>query len=361
MHSRVIFVVSGVGLLLAIVSAYLFSQQPKALPPTFEPAANPYGNGIYANGIIESDQGQGANVNIYPEVTGPVTHILLAEGQAVHKGDAILTIDDSVQRATSEQLKSQAEAALALLNELRAQPRAETLAVAAAQVDNAEATLRNARDQLAKQQQSYDLDPKSVSRDALDNARNAEHIAETNLEVVHRQFELTRAGAWTYDIQNQERQYTALSKAYAAAAALLAKYTIRAPTDGVVLAIATAEGSYVSPQGAYNTYTQGFDPLVVMGTPQGRLAVRAYIDEILVHQLGDPRDMHARMFVRGTNVSLPLSFARMQPYISPKIELSDQRQERVDLRVLPIIFRFDNPPGLKLYPGLLVDVYIAAK
>jgi HlyD family secretion protein len=48
----------------------------------------------------------------------------------------------------------------------------------------------------------------------------------------------------------------------------------------------------------------------------------------------------------------------MQPYVSPKIELSNQRQEKVDVRVLPIIFRSTPPPGVELYPGELVDVYI---
>jgi len=47
-----------------------------------------------------------------------------------------------------------------------------------------------------------------------------------------------------------------------------------------------------------------------------------------------------------------------QPYVSPKIELSDQRQEQVDVRVLPIIFRFEKPPNVNLYQGQLVDVYI---
>ena len=47
--------------------------------------------------------------------------------------------------------------------------------------------------------------------------------------------------------------------------ALLDKYTIRAPVDGVVLSINGRVGSYISPQGAYNTYTQGFDPILVMG------------------------------------------------------------------------------------------------
>ncbi|HMK87616.1 MAG TPA: hypothetical protein VK437_16755, partial [Steroidobacteraceae bacterium] len=278
--------------------------------------------------------------------------------QKVHRGDALLTIDDSVQRATAEQQHAQADAAQALLHELKAEPRPETLQVSIAQVESARATLKSAQDTLTKQQRSYDMDPRSVSLDALDNAKNAEKVAETNLKVAERQYELTKAGAWIYDIQNQERQYIALSKAYGASAALLAKYTIRAPSDGVVLAVQTGVGSYVSPQGAYDSYTQGFDPLIVMATPQQRFQVRAYVDEILVHRLPDPSKMKAEMYIRGTDTHVPLTFARIQPYISPKIELSNARQERVDVRVLPVIFRFDNAPRLHLYPGQLVDVYV---
>jgi len=358
MRNKILFIVSGCGLALALASAYIFSQQPKAQPPLFSPAANPYAKGIYSEGMIESDQAQGENINIYPEVAGPITQVLVAEGQSVHHGDLLLSIDDSVQRATAEQLRSQADAALALLNELKAEPRPESLRVAAAQVENARATLKSAQDALAKQARSYELEPKSVSMDALDNARNAENVAATNLTVVQRQYELAKAGAWVYDVQNQERQYTALSKAYAASAALLGKYSIRAPADGVVLALQTGVGSYVSSQGAYDSYTEGYDPLIVMATPQQHLQVRAYIDEILIQRLPEPGRMKAEMFVRGTETHLPLTFARIQPYVSPKIELSDGRQERVDVRVLPVIFRLDNPKDSKLYPGQLVDVYV---
>jgi HlyD family secretion protein len=68
--------------------------------------------------------------------------------------------------------------------------------------------------------------------------------------------------------------------------------------------------------------------------------------------------MHATMFIRGTQLSAPLEFVRMQPYVSPKIELSNQRAERVDVRVLPVIFKFEQTKKLNLYPGQLVDVYI---
>jgi len=51
----------------------------------------------------------------------------------------------------------------------------------------------------------------------------------------------------------------------------------------------------------------------------------------------------ATMSIRGTTTTIPLEFVRLQPYVSPKIELSDQRLEKVDLRVLPAIFRFQPP------------------
>jgi HlyD family secretion protein len=356
-----IFVVSGIGFALALISAFIAGQQPKPLPPAFNPAANPYAKGIYAEGIIESNQALGENVNIYPEVSGPITEVLVSEGAKVRKGDALLRIDESVQRATVEQLQSQAEAARTMLAELKAEPRRENLDVATAQVDNAKATLKSAEDQLEKQERSYAIDPKSVSRDALDNARNAQKIAATNLEVIEKQYALTKAGAWIYDIQNQEKQYIALSKAYASAAALLAKYTLRAPSDGIVRTVQATVGSYVSPTGAYDSYTQGMDPLIVMGAPDDNLQVRAYIDEILIDRLADPAKLAGEMFIRGTDKHVPLTFVRVQPLVSPKIELSDERQELVDVRVLPVIFRFASPKSLHVYPGQLVDVYVSAQ
>jgi HlyD family secretion protein len=361
MRNKVLFSLSVVGIIIGIVSAYLYGIEKKPQPPVFNPASNPYAKGIYANGIIESYQTNGANVNIYPEVPGVVTRILVSEGQTVHQGTPLLIMDDSVQRATAEQQKSQAEAALALLEELRAQPRKENLEVAKAQVEFASASLKSAQDQLDKQRKSYELDPRSVSKDALDNAENAVKVARANLEVVRKQYELTKAGAWVYDIRNQENQYNSLSKAYTASSALLAKYVIKAPLDGVLLSINAAVGSYISTQGAYDTYTQGFNPVLVMGSPQTYIGVRCYIDEILVHRLPQASRMEAKMFIRGTDISIPLEYVRVQPYVSPKIQLSSQRTERVDVRVLPVIFRFENPKNISLYPGQLVDVYIGEK
>ena len=161
-----------------------------------------------------------------------------------------------------------------MLEELRAEPRKETLDVTVAQVQAAQASLKTATDELDKQQAAYTIDPRSISKDALDSAINAKAVAETNLEVARRQYALTKAGAWIYDINNQERQYTALQKAYAASSALLSKYTLRAAHDGVVLSINTVAGAYVSPQGAYDTYTQAADPVLVLSNGDEHLNLR---------------------------------------------------------------------------------------
>jgi HlyD family secretion protein len=290
-RNKIIFALSIIGILAGLVAAHIFGIRRKAQPPVFAPVSSPYESAIYANGIIESDQSSGENINIFPEVSGPITEVLVREGQEVSAGTPLFTIEDSVQRAA---------------------------------VELAESNLKAARDQYDKRRASYDIDPESISKDVLDTAKDA----------------VTQAAA-----------------ALTAANALLQYYSVKAPVDGVVLAVNTTAGSYVSSQGAYNTYTELFDPLVVMGAPQKYMAVRCYVDEILVSRLPSPAHIRAQMQITGTDIKVPLQFVRVQPYVSPKIELSNERQEQVDLRVLPVIFRFEKKDAT-VYPGQMVDVYI---
>lgn len=359
MKIRPVFAFSVVGAVGAL--AYLLATPHVVQPPAFQPAADPYAKGVYANGIVESDQANGANMDLYPEVAGPVMQILVGEGQNVAKGDALLTIDDSVPRATADQQRLQADAAQATLEEMKAQPRKENLDVAKATVDLAAANLKTVQDQYAKQKHIAEINPQLVSKDSLDNALNAVKVNEASLALASRQLALTKAGAWSYDVDAQDKQYLSLAKAAQSSAATLAKYTLRAPADGVVLAINAAAGSYVSPQGVYNTYTEGNSPAIVLGSSIASMEVRCYIDEILINRLPPLEHAKAQMTVRGADDHIPLQFVRVQPYVSPKIELTDQRQERVDLRVLPLVFRFAPPPKLKIYPGQIVDVYISAE
>jgi HlyD family secretion protein len=180
------------------------------------------------------------------------------------------------------------------------------------------------------------IDPRAVSRLALLSAQDNLRIAQQNLRVAIR--------------------------TPATDAALLRQYLLRAPVPGTVLRSPAAVGSYVSPQGVYDTYTRGQDPVVVLQPRSSGLQVKAYLDEILVPRLPAAQRIEAQMFIRGGSpTGIPLQFVRIDPYVTPKIELSNQRLEKVDVRVLPIIFRFTPPPGAPLYPGELVDVYIGGR
>jgi len=290
-RNTIIFALSIIGIIAGLIGAYIFGIQRKAQPPVFTPVSNPYTSGIYANGMVESYQPSGENINIFPEVSGPVTKVLAQEGEQVSAGRLLFTIDDSIQKAT---------------------------------VELARANLKVDQDQYEKDLASWNLDPKSISQDVLDTAKDT--VA----------------------------QGTAALKA---ARALLEKYYVKAPISGIVLTLNAAVGSYVSPQGNYDTYTELFDPLVVMGGSQEYLEVRAFIDEILVSRLPTAYHIKAQMSITGTNIKIPLEFVRVEPYISPKIELSNEKQEQVDLRVLPVIFRFEKKDA-PVYPGQMVDVYI---
>jgi HlyD family secretion protein len=133
MKNKLLFALSFIGVVAGCWAAYFSTITHAAQPPVFNPASNPYGSGIYAEGIVESVQSSGQNINVYPEVAGTVKEIFVREGQTVTEGTPLLQIDPSIQSATAEQQKSQAEAAHAMLEELKAEPRKETLDVSLAQ------------------------------------------------------------------------------------------------------------------------------------------------------------------------------------------------------------------------------------
>ena len=63
-------------------------------------------------------------------------------------------------------------------------------------------------------------------------------------------------------------------------------------------------------------------------------------------------------FLKGdTRHPLPLRFVRIEPFVIPKRSLTGDSAERVDTRVLQIIFQLDRPQT-PIYVGQQVDVFI---
>lgn len=294
------------GILLGIISVIAYNQT----LPTLAPLSinyNPYEAGLYASGIIESDQETGSNLDLYPEVAGTVVHVYVRDGDIIQKNAPLLALDDSIQKALVE--KDQA------------------------QVSYEQAMLDNLKQQLEKIEKAYTINKQAISQNILDNARNAVIITKSNVEAAQKQ--------------------------YFSDLALLKRYIVKAPVTGKVIRMAATEGTYVSPAGSYDSYTQNFIPIVQMTVESPYLAVRCYLNEILVPKLPQALPLEATLFIRGLDrKSFALQYVSLQPYAQANIQLPNPQNNRVDVRVVPIIFRFAKAKHIPLYPGQLVDVYI---
>jgi hypothetical protein len=68
----------------------------------------------------------------------------------------------------------------------------------------------------------------------------------------------------------------------------------------------------------------------------------------------------ARASLRGDpGQSFPLTFVRVEPYVLPKKSLTGDNTERVDTRVLQVIYAVDARERA-LYVGQQVDVFVDA-
>jgi len=123
---------------------------------------------------------------------------------------------------------------------------------------------------------------------------------------------------------------------------------IRAPIDAQVLQVKVRAGEYAP---ASVTAT----PLVVIGRAKP-LHVRVDVDEQEAWRVG--AGARAMAHVRGNpRLETPLTFVRFEPFVVPKKSLTGDSTERVDTRVLQVIYRVESEE-LPLFVGQQLDVFI---
>jgi HlyD family secretion protein len=126
--------------------------------------------------------------------------------------------------------------------------------------------------------------------------------------------------------------------------------TIRAPSAGRVLQVNVRPGEFAA-SGVLVT------PLLVMGDDV-RLRVRVDIDENDAGRV-DPA-APAVAIVRGRpELRTDLRFESIEPYVAPRKSLTGDTTERVDTRVLQVIYSFERA-DLPVYVGQRLDVFIQA-
>lgn len=129
---------------------------------------------------------------------------------------------------------------------------------------------------------------------------------------------------------------------------LLERFIVRAPISGTILQVNVRSGEYAIPGSEV--------PPMIIGSID-ELQVRADVDEQLAARVRP--GARAVAYRKGeTENPISLTFLRIEPYIVPKQSLTGSSTERVDTRVLPVIFTFPNDSALKAYVGQQVDIFI---
>jgi multidrug efflux pump subunit AcrA (membrane-fusion protein) len=277
-----------------------------APPPLVEPARAPFAESIGARGIIESVN---ENVRIAPAVSGLVTKVLVKVGDVVEEGAVLIEQDSRDARAVVEIEEAQIET-------LRAQ------------IAEAEVTLADRRDQWARieklsQEKVASVDERQRIKFANDAATSAIERARKQLAAAEKQAERTRVQ--------------------------LDLLTVKAPRRGTVLQVNVRAGEYAS--------IASSEPLILLGQVD-QFQLRADVDEDNASRVRE--GCRAIAYIKGSAKDpIPLTFVRIEPYILPKRSLTGESSERVDTRVLQVIFRFERP-ATPVYAGQQMDVFLDA-
>jgi multidrug efflux pump subunit AcrA (membrane-fusion protein) len=291
--------IAGVALLVA-----RSRQSPPDPGPLVPPARSPYASAVAAAGIVEARR---ENVRIAAPRPGLVTRVPVAVGDRVQAGAPLFQLDDRDATARIATAEAQIEA-------LRA-----TLAME-------EVQRADAQDQFAR---VLRLEKDGV---ASEDERQRKQFGLRGIEA--------RLAKTQADIRAAE---AALAQARVERDIL----TVRAPRDGQMLQVNVRAGEYAS-------MVPG-EVLMLLGDVS-QFQIRADVDEQNA-PLVEP-DRPAVAFLKGrTENPLALRFVRIEPYVVPKKSLTGDSAERVDTRVLQVIFELDRPAG-PLYVGQQVDVFI---
>ncbi|MFL6613309.1 HlyD family secretion protein [Pantoea agglomerans] len=185
---------------------------------------------------------EGDAVTIAPKASGYVVKLLVKDNQRVRKGDLLVEIDPSDNRAQREQANAQLGLAVAQLHQAQAQLALSKVQYPAqrdqalADQAKAEANLLNAQADYRRQR---GVDPRATSQRNIDSASAQLRSAQAQLQSAKAQVEV--ASQVALQIRQQEtnvearQQQVEQAKAQLSTADLNLSYTqVRAPYDGFV-------------------------------------------------------------------------------------------------------------------------------
>jgi HlyD family secretion protein len=343
MFTKYLLPLVALGLIVfAVMHVGRASKNEEPMKPPVEPSRNPFTDTVAGAGMVEA---QTENIAIGSPDAGVIVTVFVEVGQRVQAGDKLFQLDDRLLRADLKYREAAAAAAEAHLTHLERQPRPEEVPAAEAQVAEMEANLLARRDALDRSRRLART--KVVTEEDLVAREQEVRVAEAQVRRMSAQLDLLKAGAWQYDKLEAQATLEETLAQVDQVKAQLERLTVCALVDGQVLQVNVRPGEFVA--------TPANQALVILGNVD-LMHVRVDIDEHDIHRFQP--NAPAMAGLRGDpDHRFPLRFMRVEPYVIPKRSLTGDNTERVDTRVLQVIYKVDSPDE-RLYVGQQLDVYI---
>jgi len=308
---------------------------------------------IGAAGLVEPSSQE---IKIGTDISGTVARVFVAPGAVVKRGEPLFALNASRAESTLLQRHGEvaaAQARLALARSrvagLRAEVQVAHTAVESAQAEKDEAMdlvrvagVLNAGATITSREITRRNNMLRQANAKLSEARARLTVATANLAL------FDEAGGPAASIAVELAVVEQAQRALKLAEADLELHNVRAPDDGMVLQVNLRPGEFAQA----GALSQG---LLILGRTDP-LHLRIDIDEadITRYQPGAP----ALAYERGRERRrASLSFVRVEPLVVPKRSLSGQALERVDTRVMQVIYALEAE-DLSVRIGQQLDVFI---
>lgn len=314
--------------------------------PLIPPPKAPYKSYISGVGIVEPSSG---SISIGTPVNRLVEKIFVTVGAKVKEGDILFFLENRDLKANLAVQEAAYKSAQAKLERLEAFPRPEDLEVA-------KSALEDAKTELALAKNQYEMilqlsDPRAISQEERNRRLFNFQQAEAKWKQAEAKFDKVKQGTWNPDLEIARFEVIQAKANVQLVTTEIQRTIIQSPINGSVLQIKIHEGEY--------------PPLDISRSPA---MILGNIDEmnlrVSINQLDLPNfdsKAPAVAYLQGdSRDEFPLEFIRVEPLLVNKQNLSNEIMEKVDTRVLQIIYRIKSQ-AFPIFVEQQMDVFIEAK
>jgi HlyD family secretion protein len=337
---------SVLGVTFAVFTVVKAQQLPPTSKPIEQPPARPKEfKSIAGAGLVEARR---ENIPIGAPVPGVVWEVFVKIGDHVKTGDPLFRIDDREVKSMLKVREASVLASQAQLHKMMAAPRPEDVPPAQASVEEMKAKVYDAESAMGRTEKLYNRQMAPASD--FDRDRFNYYSAKAGMTRAVAELEKILAGSWKEDIDVAKAAVLQAESELESTRIMLDRLTVRAMADGEILQVNVRPGQFAA--------LAWREPMIVLGDVK-RLHVRVDIDENDLPMF-EPRARAIATLKGRSQVKFPLEFVKVEPYVIPKKSLTGDNSERVDTRVLQVIYALPDDRPIQVYVGQQMDVYLKA-